>query len=210
MLSNLCVSIFMLNILLCTLQLIQSRDPLYITISLAFCFINICFLLLLMDFQFIALIYLIVYVGAIVILILFAVMLLNLKDDIVIQEHNSISYLSVIFVILHTLMYLPIFSEGIVNLEVLFYPSSNNLGIKTFLYSTSVEKFENFFLFDSFNEKILSPQYSVEIISEMHALGLVFYTYGFLYLILVAIILLIALIGAVVLITTDSTDKPTN
>ena len=57
-----------------------------------------------------------------------------------------------------------------------------------------------------FKPTLRSYNTNLELRTELHSLGLVMYTYGCIYLILVSVLLLIALLGAVILITLDTTE----
>lgn len=59
--------------------LIISKNPLHAIIFLILIFFNIIFILLLHEIEFISMIYLIVYVGAIAVLFLFVIYMLNIR-----------------------------------------------------------------------------------------------------------------------------------
>lgn len=61
------------------LALILAYNPVHSILFLISVFCNLCFILILLNVEFIAIIFLIVYVGAIAVSFLFVVMMLNLK-----------------------------------------------------------------------------------------------------------------------------------
>ena len=61
------------------MMVIQSRNPVYSVLFLILVFFNVAGLLILLGLDFFALIFLVVYVGAIAVLFLFVVMMLNIK-----------------------------------------------------------------------------------------------------------------------------------
>lgn len=65
--------------LIASVLVIISKNPLHSIISLILVFCNIILILLLHEIEFIALIFLIVYIGAIAVLFLFVVYMLNIK-----------------------------------------------------------------------------------------------------------------------------------
>ncbi len=65
-----------------TLVVILSRNPVNSAIGLLFCFFTTACLYVLLDAQFVAVIQVLIYAGAIMVLFLFTIMLLNLETDI--------------------------------------------------------------------------------------------------------------------------------
>ena len=71
--------IFGLLALLCSFLLIVSRNPIHSILYLILVFCNVSFIFIILNIEFIALTFLIVYVGAISVLFLFVIMMLNIK-----------------------------------------------------------------------------------------------------------------------------------
>ena len=71
---------FAANLLVAAILTITAPNPVGALMGLIFAFINAACLFFLMDLEFVGLLFLIVYVGAIAVLFLFSVMLFNLKD----------------------------------------------------------------------------------------------------------------------------------
>jgi len=71
---------FVTNILLGSLAVISSRNAVHAVLALIFSFFNASCLFILLDAEFLAYLFLIVYVGAIAILFLFVVMMLTIKE----------------------------------------------------------------------------------------------------------------------------------
>lgn len=67
--------------ILSALGMILSRNPIHSIISLIICFFSISGLYTLMNAQFLAVVNIIVYAGAIMVLFLFVVMMMNLNED---------------------------------------------------------------------------------------------------------------------------------
>lgn len=65
-----------------SLVVILSRNPVNSAVALIFCFFTTACLYVLLDAQFVAAIQVLIYAGAIMVLFLFAIMLLNLETDI--------------------------------------------------------------------------------------------------------------------------------
>mmetsp|Transcript_29092 Transcript_29092/g.61127 ORF Transcript_29092/g.61127 Transcript_29092/m.61127 type:complete len:89 (+) Transcript_29092:790-1056(+) len=65
--------------LTCSILVILTKNPMNSTISLILCFCSIISLLLSVDVDYVALIFLIIYVGAITVILLFVSMLVNIR-----------------------------------------------------------------------------------------------------------------------------------
>lgn len=143
------------------------------------------FLIFLLECEFLALIFLIVYVGAIAVLFLFVVMMLNTK------LHNLSRNL---------LKYLPtglIF--GISFLIPVSYQISNsftNNNLQVF------ERFQSTYQIGWFD--------LIDSSSEIESYGQILYSYFILQFLLVGLILLLVLVGVVYLINTFNTKRTTN
>jgi NADH:ubiquinone oxidoreductase subunit 6 (subunit J) len=72
-------NILSLNIILLSFGIITFKNPLYSLVSLIGTLLNAVLILFLCDVEFLALTFLIIYVGAIAILFLFVIMMFNLK-----------------------------------------------------------------------------------------------------------------------------------
>lgn len=77
------------------LYVVFSRNPMYSVLSLIFCFFTIAGHYIMLNAQFLAIVHLIVYAGAIMVLFLFVVMLLNLNPDTEPHKANWIKFAAV-------------------------------------------------------------------------------------------------------------------
>lgn len=73
--------------LLSAITVVFTKNPMYSVLSLIFCFFTIAGHYLLLNAQFLAIVHIIVYAGAIMVLFLFVVMLLNLNAET--EPHKS-------------------------------------------------------------------------------------------------------------------------
>jgi NADH-ubiquinone oxidoreductase chain 6 len=156
------------------LMVIQARNPVYSVLFLILVFFNVAGLLILLGLDFFAMVFLVVYVGAIAVLFLFVVMMLNIK----LAEINE-----------KKLRYLPI--GGLLGLIFLF---------EVFLIVDN----DLIPLLWRDNEPLSATaftQYSVlvENLSNIESVGILVYTYYFYYFLVASLILLVAMIGAIVL-----------
>lgn len=164
-------SLFSSFSIISSLMVIGLSNAVHSVLFLIFLFCNIISLLLLLGTEFLALIFLIVYIGAIAVLFLFVIMMLNIK----IQPFDYLTYFAV----------LPI---GILISLILFFQ---------FLLTID----SNFIDVNNFNDSIIWVSWIYENVSNsnIRTLGLTLYTkYSFLFL-LCSLILLVSMIGVLVL-----------
>nr|YP_009647097.1 NADH dehydrogenase subunit 6 [Chloroparvula japonica]QBX98775.1 NADH dehydrogenase subunit 6 [Chloroparvula japonica] len=163
-------------LLVCGTFVIRSRNPVYSVLYLILVFVNAAGLLLLLGLDFFAMIFLVVYVGAIAVLFLFVVMMLNIK----VAEMTE-----------NTLRYLPV--GGLIGfvflMEVLLVVDQD---LVPAVRPDSVNAYTPYV--DWVNWSAL-----VESTSNIQNIGMLMYTYYFYYFMLASFILLVAMIGAIML-----------
>ena len=160
------------------IMVIQARNPVHSVLFLILVFFNAAGLLVLLNLDFFAMIFLVVYVGAIAVLFLFVVMMLNIK----LAEINE-----------KKLRYLPIGGLlGILFLfEVLLIVDNDLIPL---LFYENIEAFAEY-------RQLNFTDWSMNIhtVTNIKALGNILYTYYFYFFLMASIILLVAMIGAIVL-----------
>ena len=165
-----------LTISLCSifasLMVIFNKNPLHSVLFLILVFANMSLLLLVQKIEFLSLIILMVYIGAIAVLFLFVIYMLNIKI-IELNEANN-SYLLGI-----CLVFFIIFLEVILNI---FFFNSNN---STIAYTS------NLFVTDWSN-----LYYNL---SNIKIIGINLYFINYFLFIIISVILLLAMIGSIVL-----------
>jgi NADH-quinone oxidoreductase subunit J len=149
-----------------SIMVISARNPVHSVLFLILTFINAAGLLFLLEIEFLSFIFIVVYVGAIAVLFLFVVMMLDIKIAENNQNFSKIFYVS-----------------GLVLFGTTFINESFN-NENDYLYSLNVHV--NWFK-------------KLDLITNIEALGQILYTYYFVYIIIVGILLLIAMLGAIVL-----------
>lgn len=162
---------------------IGSKNPIHSLLSLIFIFFLGTLLLFILQLDYFALLFLIVYVGAIVVLFLFVVMMLKVKNT---QGTNSLyqifyyrSWLLLVFLIL-----------------ILELNNSERISLTNFLIKLVLEK-NNIVLIEFLNY--------MEEVKFLHknnmltGLGLVLFTENKLSVILASLLLLLSMIGAIVI-----------
>jgi NADH-quinone oxidoreductase subunit J len=152
-------------------MVISARNPVHSVLFLILVFCNSAGLLILLEAEFLALIFIVVYVGAIAVLFLFVVMMLNVKITEIQDE---------------VLQYLPI--GGLIGIVFLM---EIILIIDGDFVSLINPNAENLVYIDWFAQ--------VDPITNIQTLGNVLYTDYVLFFLLAGVILLVAMVGAIVL-----------
>ncbi len=179
--------------LLAGVMVIQSKNPVHSVLFLILVFFNAAGLLILLGLDFFAMIFLVVYVGAIAVLFLFVVMMLNIK----LAEINE-----------KKLRYLPVGGLlGILFLFEIFLIVNNDL-VPVFNMN---DKLNNFALHPnliSTNQYIQFTDWCsiLDTIPNIQAIGMLVYTYYFYFFLMASLILLVSMIGAIVLTMHKSVD----
>lgn len=156
---------------------ISAQNPVHSVFFLVLVFFTSAFLLFLLEVEFVSLLFVLVYVGAIAVLFLFVVMMLDIK----ITKYDK-----------DLLFYIPIggFLGVIFFLEVFLSLQEN---LVPFLPSSGREIYTDWFSI-------------IDSMTNLDVLGQILYTYYFFYFLIAGIILLLAMVGAIVL-TLNFTQK---
>lgn len=164
-------------LILSALLVISAQNPIHSVFFLVLVFLISAFLLFLLEIEFVSLLFVLVYVGAIAVLFLFVVMMLEIK--IANYEKEFLIYL----------------------------PMGSFLGIIFFLevFLTFHENFVPFSPLTT-RELYTDWVNSLDSLSNLEVLGQLLYTYYFFYFLIAGIILLVAMVGAIVL-TLNFTQK---
>lgn len=164
--------------LLSGILVIQARNPVHSVLFLILVFFNAAGLLVLLNLDFFAMIFLVVYVGAIAVLFLFVVMMLNIK----LAEINE-----------NRLRYLPI--GGLLGLlflfEILLIVDNDLIPLLFYENISALSEYRELNFLDWSN--------TIHTVPNIQAIGNILYTYYFYFFLLSSIILLVAMIGAIVL-----------
>ena len=181
--SNMLFYLFSILLVISAFMVISSQHPIFSLLFLVASFIFSAFLLFLLEYEFLALLFIVVYVGAIAILFLFAVMMLESKLNNL--SKNSMKYVPVGFVFSLFLL-IPLLHEISIHFE-------NNYDNNYFYLNT----YQNWYdLIDS--------------ISDVEVCGQVLYSYYVLQFLISGLILLLILVGVVYLTNTFVAQQTTD
>lgn len=183
--------------ILCGILVIISKNPIVSVLFLIGLFLSISGYLILLGLHFIGLSYLLVYVGAVSILFLFILMLINVRiSELLSNTSNSIPLAIIISILFSYPVYeiLPysiiIFSRYIPNLsKISYYFFGNYMAINNIDFDRGQMYFVTSKLWDG----------SLSETSHITTIGNVLYTSYSIWLIITSIILLLAMVGAIVI-----------
>jgi len=163
--------VFLLKFLLIisSILVVTARSPVHSVLFLIVCFCNAAALLLYIGVDFLALVYVVVYIGAIAVLFLFVVMMLNLKPHIEDKTTHS-DYLY----------------------YVIYLVTSILLGEKLSLSFASQDSFR---LLRQSTDII----FFIDPTTTMHQLGVYLFIFSYLSVFLLGMILLVSMIGSIMI-----------
>jgi len=181
MILNLLFYFFSILLLFSSLMIVTVQNSIYSVLFLVLSFISASSLLFILEIEFIALIFIIIYVGAIAVLFLFVVMMLDIKTINLTKD---------------SLKYFPFGSfVGIVFLIEMLLVIFNTFKVSPYNF--------NVFLFNSYTnwfEKLDS-------LTDLESIGQILYTNYVVQFLIAGFILLLSVIGAVVLTIQTSTKQ---
>ena len=171
-------NLFSFLMLICSLFVILAQNPIHSVLFLVLVFFNACGLLILMQVEFLAMLFLIVYVGAIAVLFLFVIMMLNITEEI---STNAFSYLPIGCFLSSIFLF---------NVVIVVLKDLDNL----FLFGLVF-----YYLKESYFNPLLFWAYNLTFLSNIQALASVIYVFYFYFFLISGLILLVAMIGAITL-----------
>ena len=173
--------LFSILALLSAFCTVTSKNPIHSVLFLVFVFFNTAGLLILLGVEFLAMLFLIVYVGAVAVLFLFVMMMLNVK----ISESSSAIY-----------RYLPIglFLSILFLFEIFLIIEGDLKSVDNVVFIQSEYKIlqTEFLVNTSWIDSVISP-------TNVDVIGSVLFTYYSYFFIMSSVILLVAMIGAIAL-----------
>lgn len=179
---------------ICGVFVIISKNPIVSVLFLIGLFLNIAGYLMMLGINFIGLSYLLVYVGAVSILFLFILMLINVRiSELVTDNNNSIPLAIIIGVFFNIALYKVLPSNLSAN--------AHNYDFNVYNNNTN-NIFNNFLPSYNSNLSFVTSQVwdgALAETSHITTIGNVLYTVYPIWLILTSIILLLAMVGAIVI-----------
>ena len=195
------VSVFAI---ICAILTIVSKNPIVSVLFLIGIFLNIAGYLMLLGINFIGLSYLLVYVGAVSILFLFILMLINVRiSELTTDNSNSIPLAIMIGIFFNVTLYklLPANLSSIFNI----YAYSKEASVNNLSYSTHYTpmNIKDLSVLSSNNEISFVSSHiwdgALAETSHITSIGNIIYTSYPLWLVITSIILLLAMVGGIVI-----------
>jgi NADH-ubiquinone oxidoreductase chain 6 len=189
--------------ILCGIFVIVSKNPIVSVLFLIGLFLSISGYLMILGLNFIGLSYLLVYVGAVSILFLFILMLINVRiSELLSDTNNSIPLGIIISIAFNYPVYqiLPYSIAAFNSYTINLNNSKNNIWYN-YNYTDYLNKFFNFSNDNGEIAFVTSKLWDGSLAETTHisSLGNIMYTSYFIWLILTSIILLLAMVGAIVI-----------
>lgn len=184
-----CVDIIYLLSICLGITTIVCRNPVVSVLFLIALFINVAGLLILVGYNFLGLAYILVYVGAVSILFLFILMLINIRVSELLNETNNDIPLAILIVMLFFYIIRQILPSNIFYLNQFNYLNKNNIELIDDSITT---------------EQIVqasSKSWDTNLIDITHITGIgnVIYTNYAIWLVITSIILLLGMVGSIVI-----------
>lgn len=173
---NFYLTLFFLISIISSIMVIVSKNPLHSIIYLILVFCNIVFILLLQEIEFLSMVFLIVYIGAIAVLFLFVIYMLNLK----IIELNELNWQYSIGILFSFL--------SLIKLIIFFFNKDYNF---INYYYNSID-YINFFEYNNWYSYYYND-------SNLSVISIILYKYNYIIFIIISIILLVAMVGVIIL-----------
>ena len=173
--------LFSILALLSAFCTVTSKNPIHSVLFLVFVFFNTAGLLILLGVEFLAMLFLIVYVGAVAVLFLFVMMMLNVK----ISESSSAIYRYLPIVLFLSILFL---------FEIFLIIEGDLKSVDNVVFIQSEYKIlqTEFLVNTSWIDSVISP-------TNVDVIGSVLFTYYSYFFIMASVILLVAMIGAIAL-----------
>nr|YP_010284355.1 NADH dehydrogenase subunit 6 [Pleurotus pulmonarius]AWL21272.1 NADH dehydrogenase subunit 6 [Pleurotus pulmonarius]AWN55963.1 NADH dehydrogenase subunit 6 [Pleurotus pulmonarius]QBS47743.1 NADH dehydrogenase subunit 6 [Pleurotus pulmonarius]QBS47763.1 NADH dehydrogenase subunit 6 [Pleurotus pulmonarius]QCP68325.1 NADH dehydrogenase subunit 6 [Pleurotus pulmonarius] len=196
------VNILALGTLFSSVFAITSKNPVISIIFVIATFVQAAGYLIFIGVNFVGISYIVIYVGAIAVLFLFVIMMINIKLTDILETGNQYTknlplalaigslFTYVIFTIipfnLNNVPALSLISESLINLNSLIL---NSNFISKELISIIVNAYYNLSLSDT----------NITDFTQIETLGYSLYTYGAIFLIILSVILLLAMLATIII-----------
>lgn len=189
--------------ILCGVFVIVSKNPIVSVLFLIGLFLNVAGYLMMLGINFIGLSYLLVYVGAVSILFLFILMLINVRiSELVTDSSNSLPLAIIIGIFFNVTLY-RLLPSNISEIDNVYVYNVNRSFLDAININSMFYPMKNFFNpYDSNNVLFVSSQIwdgGLAETTHITSIGNIIYTSYPLWLIITSIILLLAMVGAIVI-----------
>ena len=211
--KTLFINLLAFGTLISSVTSITSKNPVVSVIHLIATFVQAAGFLILIGINFVGISYIVVYVGAIAVLFLFVIMMINIKLTDILEtgvEYSKNLPLAIAIVFLSLLIFYIILQYNLNNIpafsiifnnvtHILFNLNYNNVMASS--YQLSLQTVD--FFFKILNEESLSSSFNADVLittfEQIEILGHSLYTYGAILLIILSVILLLAMFAIIII-----------
>ena len=188
--NSISIDFFILISIICAIYTILSKNPIISVLLLIGLYVSVAIYIMLIGLKFIGLSYILIYVGAISILFIFILMLINIRvSELLSNSVNSIALIIIIGTILNSILYTML-------------PNKNNI------YKYNDINSKHIYGSNVFNISNTNWDGCIIEYNTISSLGNTLYTDNFILLLEASFILLLAMIGAIIItIKSSSTVK---
>jgi NADH-quinone oxidoreductase subunit J len=173
------LNLLLISVLICGILVIVNRNSLYAIVSLIFSIVNMCMVLFYFNIEFLPLIILLIYIGAVAVLFLFIIMMLELYKEGLQQQFLFV--LSIKYLLYYIIIFKSLFIIAFYNKKI-----SIILNITSFefvIYSHDISIFYN----------------SLFKVSNDAVIFLNIFTQNYYYFLIIGCILLFSMVGSITL-----------
>jgi NADH-ubiquinone oxidoreductase chain 6 len=205
---NFLLEILIIMSIICSLTVITSTNPIIAIIYLICVFLFAAIYLILIGLTFIGLSYIIVYIGAITVLFLFVIMMIN-TDILDIVEIGTeygknlpLAYTISILLFIFFIFFIPNFLLNIYNIEIFnFFNNFLIFKVETpsFVEQVNILNNSNYIYNISSLGSTFSAESSISNVLQIEILGELLYSQGAILLLLTSFILLLSLVAPIIL-----------
>ena len=192
--QNILIEVLAFLALLSSVLVITSNNPVIAVIFLISLFINVALYLILIGVGFIGITYIILYVGAITVLFLFVIMMINIKLTDILETGSQYTKNLPLGIAIGSLFLYEVFNmlpysfNNVSSLTLDFLTQLNSLMLNSNI--TSLETINTTYLPATLDQSYTS-------FTQIQAIGQGLYTYGALWLLICSIILLLAMVAPI-------------
>jgi NADH-ubiquinone oxidoreductase chain 6 len=207
--NNILLDFLSLLAILSSVLVITSKNPVIAVIFLISLFINTAVYLILLGIGFVGISYIIVYIGAITVLFLFIIMMLNIRLLDILEIGNEYTKNLPLALLVGSLFIFELFSI----IPFSEYSQNNfsflNIAIEL-VYNISGFLYNNYITSNSLPVVTLmsySPDFIIGNFTQIQTLGQGLYTYGALWLLISSLILLLSMVSAIFISSNSSLEN---
>ena len=194
--KNILIDILAFGTILSSILVITSKNPVIAVIFLISVFVNASGYLILLGIGFIGISYIIVYVGAIAVLFLFVIMMINIKLTDILETGSQYTKNLPLALAIGSLFIFELFSIlpfTFNNVSSLSYLLDILTNLNSFILNSEIYSLNT--ILNPFN--IINVDVSFTEFLQIESIGQGIYTYGAILLILASVILLLAMIAPI-------------